>query len=55
MVFRYWKGGRSKDDKRRINRLKRIFSRFVGILKKLDNKGKDSRRLDKFYFIGVMN
>ena len=32
--FRYWKGRRSKDDNRQINRWKRIVSRFVGIFKK---------------------
>ena len=29
--FRYWKGRRSEDDERQINRWKRIVSRFVGI------------------------
>ena len=32
--FRYWKGRRSNDDKRQINRWKKIVSRFIGILKK---------------------
>ena len=36
--FRYWKGRRSKDDKRQINRWKRIVSRFVGILKNKESK-----------------
>ena len=31
--FRYWKGRRSKDDKRQINRWNRIVNRFIGILK----------------------
>ena len=39
--FRYWKGRRSEDDKRQINRWKRIFSRFVGILR----KRKDSKKI----------
>ena len=43
--YRYWKGRRSKDDKRRLNRWKRIASRFVGIFKKLNNKGKDSKKI----------
>ena len=29
--FRYWKGRRSKDDKRQISRWKRILYRFVSI------------------------
>ena len=29
--FRYWKGRRSEDDKRQINRWKRIVNRFVSI------------------------
>ena len=36
--FRYWKGRRSKDNIRQINRWKKIVSRFVDIL----NGGKDS-------------
>ena len=43
--FRYWKGRRSNDDKRQINRWKRIASRFIGILKKLNSKGKDSKKI----------
>ena len=43
--FRYWKGRRSKDDQRQIGRWKRIVSRFVGILKKLISKGKDSLKI----------
>ena len=35
--FRYWKG-RSKDDKRQVNRWERIVSRFIGILKNKDRK-----------------
>ena len=33
--FRYWKGSRSEDDHRQMNRWKRIVNRFVGILKKI--------------------
>ena len=33
--FRYWKGRRSEDDERQINRWKRIVSRFKGILIKM--------------------
>ena len=33
--FRYWLGGRSKDDKRQINRWKKIVSRFGGKLVKM--------------------
>ena len=32
LYFRYWLGGRSKDDERQINRWKRIVSRFKGKL-----------------------
>ena len=41
--FRYWKGERSEDDQRQINRRKRIFSRLVGILNKgkVKDKGRD--------------
>ena len=35
---RYWKGRRSKDDKRHINRWKRIFNRLIGILENKDIK-----------------
>ena len=38
--FRYWKGRRSEDDQRQINRWKRIVSTFKGILIKLISKGK---------------
>ena len=40
--FRYWSGGRSKDDKRQINRWKKIVSRFWGKLVKMirDTGGK---------------
>ena len=34
-----------KDDESQINRWKRIFSRFVDILKKLNSKGKDSKKI----------
>ena len=43
--LRYWIGRRSEDDNRQINRWKRIVSRFVGILKKLSSKGKDSKKI----------
>ena len=43
--FRYWTGRRSEDDERQINRWKRIVSRFVGLLKKLISKGKDSMKI----------
>ena len=43
--FRYWKGRRSKDDERQINRWKRIVNRFVGILNKLISKGKNSKNI----------
>ena len=43
--FKYWKGRRSNDDKRQINRWKRIVNRFVGILKKLNSKGKYSKKI----------
>ena len=33
--FRYWLGGISKDDKRQINRRKKIVSRFIGKLVKM--------------------
>ena len=40
--FRYYLGRKSEDDKRQINRWKRIDSRFVGVLTKLINEDKDS-------------
>ena len=43
--FRYWKGRRSEDDKRQINRWKKIVDRFVGILRKLNSKGKDCKKI----------
>ena len=43
--FRYWKGRRRKDDKKQINRWKRIVNRFAGILKKLNSKNKDSKKI----------
>ena len=43
--FRYWKGRRSEGDERQVNRWKRIVSRFIGILKKLNSKGKDSKKI----------
>ena len=60
--FRYWLGRRSKDDKRQINRWKKIVSRFRGKLVKMirnaNSKFDDFQfhlKLDKFYCIGVMN
>ena len=35
LYFRYWLGGKSKDDERQINRWKRIVSRFKGKLVKI--------------------
>ena len=55
LCFRYWKGRRSEDDQRQINRWKRIISRFVGILKKLIYKGSDSPKNRQALYIGVMN
>ena len=43
--FRHWKGRRNKDDKRQINRWKKIVSRFTVILKKLSNKNKNSKKI----------
>ena len=43
--FRYWKGRRSDDDQRQINRWKRIVSRFSGILIKMIDKGGDSPKI----------
>ena len=43
--FRYWKGRRSEDDIRQINRWKKTVSRFVGTLNKMVNKGKDSKKI----------
>ena len=37
--FKYWLGRRSKDDKRQINRLKKIVSRFRGKLVKIIRGG----------------
>ena len=53
--FRYWKGRRSNDDKRQINRWKKLVSRFLGILKKLNSEGRIVKKLDKLYYIGAMN
>ena len=43
--FRYWKGRRSKDDIRQMNRWKKIVHRFAGILKKLISEDKDSMKI----------
>ena len=60
--FRYWLGRRSKDDKRQINRWKKIVSRFKGKLVKMIKILvvnltiiQFRLKLDKFYCIGVMN
>ena len=59
--FRDWLGRRSKDDKRQINRLKKIESRFRGKLVKMIRDAVNLMiiqfhlKLDKFYYIGVMN
>ena len=42
--YRYYNGRRSNEDKRQINRWK-IVSRFIGILTKLNSKGKDSKKI----------
>ena len=47
--FRYWLGRRSKDDKRQINRWKKIVSRLRGKLAIIQFRLK----LDKFYCIGL--
>ena len=43
--FRYCKGRRNKDDKRQMNRWKRIVNRVVGILNKIIKEGKDSKKI----------
>ena len=43
--FRYWKGRRSDDDQRQINRWKRIVSRLKGILVRFISEGKDSPKI----------
>ena len=60
--FRYRLGRRSKDDKRQINRWKKVVSRFRGkLVKMIKNVGSKydviqfRLKLDKFYYIGVMN
>ena len=60
--FRYWLGRRSKDDKRQINRWKKIISRFKGKLVKMikdaNSKFDDYSippKIRQFYCIGVMN
>ena len=49
--FRYWKGRRSKDDKRQITRWKRNVNRFVGILKKLNSEEKDCKKIRPIFLI----
>ena len=57
--FRYWLGRRSKDDKRQINRWKKYVSRFRGKLVEMMVVNmmiiQFRVKLDKFYYIGVMN
>ena len=60
--FRYWSGRRSKDDKRQINRWKKIVSKFRGKLVKIIRVLvvnlmiiQSRLKLDKFYCIRVMN
>ena len=60
--FRYWLGRRTKDDERQINRWKKVDSRFRGkLVKMIENNGSKfddysiHLKLDKFYYIGVMN
>ena len=60
--FRYWLVRRSKDDKRQINRWKKIVCRFRGkIVKMTKNSGSKydnysiHLKLDKFYCVGGMN
>ena len=43
--FRYWKGRRSEDDQRQIERWKKIVSRFKGKLIKMISEGKDSPKI----------
>ena len=57
--FRYWLGRRSEDDKRQINRWKKYVSRFRGKLVEMMVVNmmiiQFRVKLDKFYYIGVMN
>ena len=60
--FRYWLGKRSVDDERQINRWKGIVSRFKGkLIKMIKDVNVNSviilfhPKLDRFYYIGVMN
>ena len=60
--FRYWLGSRSKDDKRQINRWKKIVSRFRGKLLKMVEMLvvnlmiiQFRLKLDKCYCIALMN
>ena len=55
--FSYWSGRRSKDDKRQINRWKKIVSRLRGKLVKMirDAGSKFRPKLDNLYYIGFMN
>ena len=55
--FRYWSLRRSKDDKRQINRWKKIVSRLRDKLVKMirDAVIKFLPKLDKLYYIGFVN
>ena len=60
--FMYWLGRRLKDDKRQINRWKKIVSTFRSkLVKIIRNTGSKydnyafHLKLDKCYYIGVMN
>ena len=60
--FRYYLGRKSEDDKRQIMGWKRIVNRFRGKLSKLVKKPIVGLmiiifhlKLDRFYYIGVMN
>ena len=48
--YRYWKGRRSNDDTRQIDRGKKIVSRFVGILNKMISEGKGSKKIRQILF-----
>ena len=52
--FRYWKGRRSEDDIRQIDRWKKIVSRFVGNLNKLISKNKDSMKIRQIFVTVVL-
>ena len=53
--FRYWLGRRSKDDKRQINRWKKIVDRFKGKLVKIIKDAGSKYDDYSISRIGVMN